>query len=209
MREIALEPGTVLAFYTDGLVEYDHDLLAGDRRLHELFGTLVAHEPRATLARDLRASVFSEGALQEDDAAVLTIALLARARAVEWRVPAVPASIPALRGKLRDFWLETPCGGGDPFDFIVATGEALANAVEHAYSLADGSLSVRASYDEGGVSVEVEDQGTYGGGSSTPDRGFGTTIMQGLASEFDVVRGAGGTVVKLAFNAGSRGSTRG
>jgi anti-sigma regulatory factor (Ser/Thr protein kinase) len=198
--EVALQAGDVLVFYTDGLVEYARDLLSADVRLRELLGKLVAYEPRASLARALRNEMLCDATTQADDAAILTIALRPTSRTVEWNVPAVPASVPLLRGKLRDLWSETSCAGRDPFDFIIATGEALANAVEHAYESVGQGVRVRVSYDDDGVAVEIADFGHYKNGNSKADRGFGTAIMRAFADDFGIMGGVNGTVVKMGFS---------
>lgn len=198
LAEVSLLPGDTLVLYTDGLVEYDRDALLGEQRLRELLRGLMIEEPRASVARDLQTRVF-EGKAQQDDVAVLAVSILPAARTVQWEMPAIPSSVPQLRRKLRGFWAETPCSGVEPFDFLTAVGEAIANAVEHAYPDAAGVVSVRASYDDRGVSVEVADLGRYKSGGSSPNRGFGITIMEALAQEVSIDGGEGGTVVRLAW----------
>ncbi|HEY9086170.1 MAG TPA: SpoIIE family protein phosphatase [Candidatus Tyrphobacter sp.] len=63
--------GSTLVLYTDGLVEFDHNLLRGEERLREVAGAVitagVARPASAILERAL------DGAPQQDDIAILTI----------------------------------------------------------------------------------------------------------------------------------------
>jgi len=197
--EAALKPGDTLVLYTDGLVEYARDFLAGERRLHELLQRLIDQRPRATLARDLHAATFNNGAIQNDDVAVLTISMRPAKRSMHVQMPAVPSSVPLLRLVLGEFWGEAPSKRSELSDFLLATGEAIANSVEHAYPHSDGTVSVRASYDGAGIRVEIADKGRYKTGGSAPDRGFGTVIMRALAHEVNIFGNDEGTLVRLAF----------
>ncbi len=82
-------PGTLLVLYTDGLIEYKRDLIAGvDRLLLALTGVAASVAPDP--ARALSDAMFSDGR-PFDDVAVLTLRFLS-ADAVKAKDPALPAT---------------------------------------------------------------------------------------------------------------------
>lgn len=85
-------------------------------------------------------------------------------------------------------------------DVVLATHEALANVVDHAYT--DGSpeawLDVECDVDQ--VVVVVRDRGRWQPPAADPGwRGRGMLIIRGLADHVDVQRGAGGTTVEMRW----------
>jgi anti-sigma regulatory factor (Ser/Thr protein kinase) len=85
-------------------------------------------------------------------------------------------------------------------DVLTAIGEALANAIEHAYAGRDpASLEVSAEYaDRKILSVDVYDQGTFIERERRPNRGFGMRIVQAIASDVRIETD-GGTRVHMEF----------
>ena len=72
--EVALEPGTWLVFYTDGLVEFGRDLLREERRLLDVSAS-VASAPGSNPARAIEELMLGRST-PSDDIAVLTIQIL-------------------------------------------------------------------------------------------------------------------------------------
>lgn len=69
-RRITLSPGTTLIFFTDGLIEYGRDVLAAERRLHDVLAA------RSFLEAQNPAQAIIDGVLdaqQRDDIAVLVM----------------------------------------------------------------------------------------------------------------------------------------
>jgi hypothetical protein len=60
-------------------------------------------------------------------------------------------------------------------------------------------MSVRASYNEKDVSVEVSSHGHYDDGNGSTVRGNGRTIMNALADKVIFVEGDEGNLVRLSF----------
>jgi serine/threonine-protein kinase RsbW len=85
-------------------------------------------------------------------------------------------------------------------DVLTATGEALANAIEHAYVGADpADIELHAAYeDRVKLSVDVYDRGQFIERERQPNRGFGIRIVRAIASDvrIDV---DGGTRVHMEF----------
>lgn len=85
-------------------------------------------------------------------------------------------------------------------DALLASGEAIANSIEHAYR-GDRRRRVHVKcyccLKHNAILIEVADNGQAARREGrTPDRGFGLTLMRGLAQDVNVLSG-GGTVVML------------
>jgi CHASE3 domain sensor protein len=72
------KPGALLVLYTDGLVEYDRDLVGGERRLLRAAGRVAAADP-ADPAAALRDTIFSKTG-PVDDVAILTLRIRGRGK---------------------------------------------------------------------------------------------------------------------------------
>jgi len=78
-RSDRLNVGEMLVCYTDGIVEYAHDVIAGERRLHAVVAEIAAAGTEAP-ARTIAERVLGVGQRGPDDVAVLVIARTAAAR---------------------------------------------------------------------------------------------------------------------------------
>ncbi|MGA8534289.1 MAG: ATP-binding protein [Candidatus Tumulicola sp.] len=81
-------------------------------------------------------------------------------------------------------------------DVVTAVGEALANAVEHAYRNGPvGEVKIVARMEPDGVlAVEVVDRGTFADPRPRPNRGFGLRIVRSVAQTVTLETNAGTTV---------------
>lgn len=118
---------------------------------------------------------------------------------------AAPAQIPIGRGRLRDWLTGIAVTARREMDILLATGEAVTNAIEHgSHSAPHKTVSVEAFLREETVSVTVSDTGRWVGDSSASlrsrRRGRGLTLMSGLADRVDSVRTEAGTSVTLEFD---------
>lgn len=84
-------------------------------------------------------------------------------------------------------------------DVVLATNEALANAAEFAYRLAEcvGTMDLQARYDtaEAKLTVTVSDSGLWRVGSQNPDtrsRGRGIPLMRALSDRATIEKSAAG-----------------
>lgn len=87
-------------------------------------------------------------------------------------------------------------------DVLTAVGEALVNAMEHAYAgttPSDVEVFAHVARD-GGLEVEVSDKGTFIERESSPERGLGFTIMRAIARAVTISTN-GGTTVRMVFGA--------
>jgi anti-sigma regulatory factor (Ser/Thr protein kinase) len=89
-------------------------------------------------------------------------------------------------------------------DIVLAVGEALSNAVEHAYAGREaGTVELRAQTNSGQtLVVEVVDRGHYIERAGSPDRGFGLRIVRNIARNV-VVNRDDGTRVTMTFDLAS------
>ena len=116
-------------------------------------------------------------------------------------LPAQPQRLAELRRAVEDWAVDAALDTPTVDDLQLALGEAVANAVEHAYREAPvaGRVRVRLGVDgEGTISAGIEDDGTW----RTPpgDRGFrgrGLEIARNLTTAFDLEHGTTGTTIRF------------
>jgi anti-sigma regulatory factor (Ser/Thr protein kinase) len=188
----------VLALYTDGCVNVDRDGSGGAQTLADALvetRKLAPRKPAVTI--DL--AIFGQRE-REDDATILTITPEPSLAHLDVRLPADPASAPLARTALRRFLDSTPLGERRSFDALVAAGEAIANAIEHAYDRRPNQTFVlRARYEDERCTIFIEDAGTWHDAEPTMMRGRGIAMMHELCDTCVISRSAAGTTVMLAF----------
>ncbi|SNT30744.1 serine/threonine-protein kinase RsbW [Rhodococcoides kyotonense] len=91
------------------------------------------------------------------------------------------------------------------YDVVLATYEALANAVEHAYQNdgAAGTLDLHALYEPGTGQIEVTicDHGAWSVHAPDSTRGRGVPLMHALADSTTVTSDHDGTIVRMVWGA--------
>jgi anti-sigma regulatory factor (Ser/Thr protein kinase) len=191
---IPLEPGSLVLFYTDGLVERANvSLDEGLERLRIAAAELVPDPQR--LCDELPRTML--GGHSRDDVALLAIKLepLAGER-LELHLAAEPESLAPVRRALARWLRAAGADDSEIYETLVATGEACANAIAHAYPAGEASFEVLARRAERQVQVQVRDHGRW-----RPPRGEmrrrGLTLMEELTEELDIERAETGTTVTL------------
>ena len=194
-----LEPGAMLAMYSDGLIERRRESL--DVGLARLAGAaaLVADEPTEQVCDRLLAAMFA-GQRPADDVVLLLLRRSAPVpRVFRRRIHADAQQLAPVRRELR-VWLRD-AGMDEPAiqDLVLACGEALANAVEHAYGAGeDGRVELRVTLDaEGVVQAAVRDFGRWRRPNWNPDRGRGLGMMERLTDTLEVSTSEEGTHVVM------------
>ncbi len=122
---------------------------------------------------------------------------------VHFRVPAVPGRLAALRHALAEWADRIGLSNGDKEALVLATYEAMANSVEHAYpDQTQGVLDVRAQRDveAGRAIVTVTDYGRW----KPPEpsgglRGRGLSLIRGLTATTTITPTPGGTTVAMSW----------
>jgi serine phosphatase RsbU (regulator of sigma subunit)/anti-sigma regulatory factor (Ser/Thr protein kinase) len=192
-----LEPGATLIVYTDGLVE------RRDMWIDEGIGRLV-EAARGAAGREAGAAVeivvdaLVGDAPAADDVAVLALrADPAPSGVLRLTLPAEPTVLAAMRHSLRQWLEDAGAGTEETYDVLVATTEAAANAVEHAYGPIDATFELEARKTNGEVEVFVRDTGSWRPPRGQ-NRGRGTLLMQELMDHFEVTTGDAGTEVRMS-----------
>jgi len=124
-------------------------------------------------------------------------------RDLHFRVPAAAGRLAGLRHALAEWATGIGLSDEDTEALVLATYEAMANSVEHAYrDQTQGVLDLRAQVDDmqGCVTVTVTDYGQW----KTPQpssglRGRGLSLIKGLTSSSTITPTSGGTTVSMAW----------
>lgn len=202
-RTVALSPGSILALYTDGLIESDRELEEAEERMK----AALSRQARGTQQRSALSLVASTiVGRQRDDIALLTVSTSqAPLREIEVTLPATPASARRARHIVTRLVNEADINDERRFDLQVAVGEAVNNAIEHAGSLGSEDFCLRARRRANSITVEISDQGIWLPKLEPPvfdllsDRGRGLTLMYALSDDVQLERNEDGTTVRLAL----------
>lgn len=206
----ALEPGSTLVLFTDGLVEQrgiDIDIRF-DQIADELSG--VASQ----LPREVADAVLSRlrpDAGYDDDIAM--VVYRQPPRPLHLDIPAEPARLSGVRRALTS-WLSAAAVGHDlAADLVAAANEACTNSIEHAYPPGtSGHVILTAAHVRGAVCLEIVDSGAWRPQPEDPGtRGRGLSMMRALADDVEIEQTESGTRVRLTaklplvtFSAASR-----
>ncbi|MCV7329687.1 SpoIIE family protein phosphatase [Mycobacterium cookii] len=199
-----LPAGSVILLYSDGLIERPGESLdQGFLRLQGAAG-FRADLPVGELCTELLERMAPPGGYTDDVVLLALRPCHSAARSFATVVPAALDCIADVRHQLRD-WLSGV--GVDPrreSDILLATGEALTNAIEHG-STTDTckTVSVEVFVRGQAITATISDAGQWSGDSSASQRsqkrGRGLTMINGLADDVKTTRTAGGTQVTLSF----------
>jgi anti-sigma regulatory factor (Ser/Thr protein kinase) len=201
-HDFELEPGAALVLYTDGLVERSGESL--DAGLERLATAVRRGADDLEHLGDHVVDVMLPEGPGDDDAALLMARALPLGDALVATFPAEIDSIPLMR-RLLGRWLdEAGATRTDIEDLMLASAEAAANAIEHAYGLAPGVVELRAWTAQGGpVKVTIRDFGNWRSPRGT-HRGRGLVLMEGLADAVEVIQSEQGTTVELSRRIGAQ-----
>ena len=199
-----LPAGSLLLLYTDGLIERPGETL------DEGFARLQA---AAAYRAELSVGEFCDELLDRmappggytDDVVLLAVRPNhTSARSFATVLPAAPVNIPEARHQLGDWLTGIAADPRRAVDILLATGEAVSNAIEHGSSGdSHRTISIEAFVRGRTVTATVSDTGRWSGDSSASQRslrgGRGLTMINGLADHVRTVRTAHGTRITLTF----------
>ncbi len=178
-----LPAGSRAVFYTDGLIENERDPIRGEQRLLEIVHASFSDE--GDPAQALQDRVFG-GSTNRDDAATL---VLSRSDPVESYVfSAVPIVAPIARAIVEREVAGIDIDAERRFGVLVALGEAVANAIEHAYRGGNPGL-IRLAVERRPklLIMSVEDFGRWRPFIRREERGRGLELMHAFMDSVQIL----------------------
>lgn len=190
--------GALFTVYTDGLIEYSRDVIDGEQRLldaaREGVVQLDAEPARALLRRIFAARE------NTDDVATLTVtAADVASTSFAFTFSALPMAVPIVRRSLERFACALGIDDDRRFSLLTAVGEAVANAVEHAYLGVPGLVRVHAHAGPDSLVVTIEDDGKWKPAQRREERGRGLPIMRALMDGVEIRTHQARTEVRLTM----------
>jgi serine phosphatase RsbU (regulator of sigma subunit)/anti-sigma regulatory factor (Ser/Thr protein kinase) len=197
---VVLEPGALLCLYTDGLIEATRDVGAGLDALQAALADAAVREA-PSVAEAIAKAVLPDRPGPRDDVAVLTLAVKQAAETdLDVVLTASPNNARVARHAVRAF-LNAQADVPDErrSEIELAVGEAVANAIEHAYGRRRGAFRLHAQCRDGRLVIEVTDQGRWREPRANGGRGRGLAIMRRVSDDLAVRSGDDGSAVALTF----------
>ncbi|WP_293003765.1 SpoIIE family protein phosphatase [Mycobacterium sp.] len=200
-----ISPGATILLYTDGLIERAGESLDDGFARLQTAAASRAHLPAGQLCDELLEVMAPPGGYTDD---VVALAIRPCHTTGHTLATVIPASLTHMfnaRHLLRDWLSDTRADPRRETDILLATGEALSNAIEHGCA-ADTSktVSIEAFHRDRAIMVTISDPGQWAGDSSASQRGQyrgrGLTMINGMADRVSTHRGAAGTRVTLTFD---------
>ena len=191
-----LRPGSTLVLFTDGLVDRrDVSVEEGLDRLRTV-ATELADRDRdlEEVCGSLLLSLVPENA--SDDVAVLAARLDPVGDRLSLRIAADPSKLASIRRNVTRWLMGHDVPRDAAADIVLASSEACANAIEHAYGPAEGSVDLDAAIDDGVITVVVTDAGRWRE-SRSRGRGRGLPLIEACMDRFEVTKGPTGTALRM------------
>jgi serine phosphatase RsbU (regulator of sigma subunit)/anti-sigma regulatory factor (Ser/Thr protein kinase) len=160
-----------VVFYTDGLIENERDVIAGERHLLDVIAKLNSDDRSAETVQE---KVFV-GKSNRDDAAVLVLSR--ESPVAEYVFSALPLVSPIARAIVSRVIEPLSLSDDRRFGILVAVGEAIANAIEHGYrNEPSGLISLKIEISNQLV-LTIEDFGRWRPFVPREERGRGIELM--------------------------------
>ena len=199
---VDLPVGSFLVLYTDGLTEATRDVEQGEELVRQAMQSTSVLGAARDAAAYIMKYVLREG--NRDDVAILTLAITPlHDRPLKLELPALPASARTVRQALKTICAGLRVHSDIEFALQVSVGEAVMNAIEHAYGVKRGVFRVNASASAQAIVVEVEDDGIWRA-PRNEGRGRGLHIMRELCQNVEVLSNGGRSLVRLTVARESR-----
>ncbi|MCG7592614.1 SpoIIE family protein phosphatase [Mycobacterium sp. PSTR-4-N] len=194
---VVVPAGATLMLYTDGLVERRGATLDdGLARALDMVG-----EHRGTALDELVDTVMSGLAPDEGYHDDVVLLLYRPTAPLELSFPAHADQLAPARTALRDWLHSAGVSPQQTVDILVATGEAVANAIEHGHrDHPGGTVVLRAAASADRIRVTITDTGAWKIPDAEPDpmRGRGVALMRLLMDDITVDHCEAGTTVALS-----------
>jgi anti-sigma regulatory factor (Ser/Thr protein kinase) len=193
-----IPPGAYLAFYTDGLIEHSKDVIEGEELLVEAMRAEIVDRSNAP-ALSLMRRVFGERK-NSDDAAALFVATSDVPRSdFVFDFSAIPLAVPIVRRTLIRYATRLGLDEDRTYALITAVGEAMANAVEHAYPERPGIVRLRIANNGGTLHATIEDDGRWKQAQKRDERGRGLPLMRALMDGVEIRTNQSHTTISLTL----------
>jgi anti-sigma regulatory factor (Ser/Thr protein kinase)/putative methionine-R-sulfoxide reductase with GAF domain len=194
-----LRPGSTVILCTDGLIERrGRSLDDGFQRLAEACTDDVEPEERCDqiMSRLL-------GDVEIDDDVALLVVDVPTDHENQWQTSlrADATQLVLLRRVLRRWLIERSVEPNLIYDVLVGGGEAVANAIEHAYGPSGGVIRIGAERTPDAIVLTVRDFGRWRS-PRVAYRGRGILMMQELADSVEISPSNTGTTVELRWRLG-------
>jgi anti-sigma regulatory factor (Ser/Thr protein kinase) len=112
---------------------------------------------------------------------------------------ALPMAVPIVRRSMQRFAERIGLNEDQRFALLAACGEAIANAVEHAYVGAPGLVRVSAHASQDRLVVSIEDEGKWRPAQRRDERGRGLPLMRALMDAVEIRTHQARTEVRLTM----------
>jgi GAF domain-containing protein/anti-sigma regulatory factor (Ser/Thr protein kinase) len=189
-----LLPGSTILLYTDGVVEVRGEPL--DEGLERLRAIAGRGHPSVDALCDAVVNELVAGTRSADDVALVAVRIEPFGDRLVTRWPARFAVLASVRDLLRRWLTHHGATADEAYDITVASQEACANAIEHAYGPGEQAFDLEARRSGDVIEIVVRDHGQW----RTPrgvHRGRGLPLMEALMDSVAVDRGDAGTTVVL------------
>ncbi len=196
---VTLPPSSTCFLYTDGLLEYSRDVIAGERDL--LRAVEALHRAPEQTADALHTEIFNGSIQNTDDCATLALhhtEVMDRNHFV-LHYSSFPLSAALAREALRSFFSNLDLSEDRGFEILAASGEAIANAIEHGEHEPSSTFVVEGSIDESFITLSIENRGHWRPFVAREERGRGVPIMRACSQGFEISSTSDFTRVTLTF----------
>ena len=184
--------GSAVMLYTDGLVERRGSPI--DLGLDRLRAISAGTDDVGRLCSEALAQLVPQA--PADDVALVAARMPPLSDDLRTTWPATSEALVGVRRILRRWLAVHGAGEEETYDIVVASQEACANAVEHAYGPGQAHFDVDAAHRDAQIRVTVRDRGRWRPPRGS-HRGRGLPLMRALMESVDVEHGEEGTVVVL------------
>jgi PAS domain S-box-containing protein len=191
----AIEPGSTLVLYTDGLVEergvaIDHGL--------DALKDAVAGGPRdpEALCDHIVASLLSSRDASDDVAVLALRTLPLSPDRLHIDLPTNPRALSTLRRTVARWLVELDATREESNDIQVACHEASSNAMEHAYRFREATIDVDAEVAGDEVVITISDRGGWREPRDS-DRGRGLNLIRALMDSVELDPTTDGTTIRM------------
>jgi PAS domain S-box-containing protein len=189
-----LGPGAALVLFTDGLFDRrDIAIEEGLERIREAATDKVGMDIDQLCGSLLETLVPADAS---DDVAILAARLDPVRERLSLRIPADPARLRSVRRNIGRWLSGHDVSKEDADDIILASSEACANSIEHAYGPGEGSVDIEADVDDGEITVVVRDTGRWRA-ARNGDRGRGLPLIEACMDSCTFTRGDEGTELRM------------